>query len=179
MSMLVTVLGFGTIWERRSTGCGVTGRARASYYNTTGIPVNGKVHYRWTTGGKIRFNSVGGFDPDYPMRSVGRVYECGDVANGAHGWKQLLFRKMLPCAERPDFFLFVLTSRGFGSIHTRSSCWRAESVNVIAVSEHRRMQEAMVLMPPYSWIRTELGTWFAEPSGSRCWIAELMLSTAS
>jgi len=55
--VLVTVKGFGGIWERRfGTSAGSSKRfAQAAFYNTTGVQVSGKVHYRWRIGGKIRF----------------------------------------------------------------------------------------------------------------------------
>src|SRR5262249_41017033 len=76
--MLVTVLGFGSIWERKPGRQAANSArfGRAAYYNTSGVAVNGKVRYRWRIGGKIRFNSVGGFNPNYPLRALNRVFEC-------------------------------------------------------------------------------------------------------
>ena len=86
--MLVTLQGFGNIWERKpriKKGDSTKIRGTA-YYNTTGVLVHGRVRYRWRIGGKIRFNSTGGFDPNYPLRVLGRVFEC-ELARTA--WRRL------------------------------------------------------------------------------------------
>ena len=72
--MLVTVKGFGGIWERRFRNNPANPKrfAQAAFYNTTGVQVNGVVRYRWRIGGKIRFNGVGGFTPSDPSRSLNR-----------------------------------------------------------------------------------------------------------
>ena len=175
--MLVTVTAFGSVWERRlgRTANGDVSFSRAAYYNTTGVSIDGRIHYRWTIGGKIRFNSAGGFDADCPSRSVNRVFECGDWRIRSGGWKELLFRRMLEQPVTPDYYLIVVTPGRNGRIDTRSDCWKAMSVEVIAASERRGEQETMLLMPAWSWVRTELGTWFAEPARNKCRIGALRL----
>jgi hypothetical protein len=179
--VLVAVTGFGSIWERRLARnvAGAICFSRAAYYNTTGISVNGRTRHRWTIGGKIRFNSVGGFDADCPARSVNRVYECGDLSTGPNGWRELLFRRMLDRPARPDCYLITLTSDRTGNIDSRSDCWKAGSAEAIAVSEHRGQQEAMLLMPPWSWVRTELGGWFVEPAPDKYWTGCLRLGSVA
>ena len=68
--MLVTLKGFGGIWEKRLLNNPAVPdvAARAAYYNTTGVLVDGKLRYRWRVGGKIRFN--GG---DRPARAALKV----------------------------------------------------------------------------------------------------------
>jgi hypothetical protein len=51
-------------------------------------------------------------------------------------------------------------------------------VQVIALSEHADEQEAMLLMPAYSWVRGELGTFYVEPTAKQFWSAELRLGRA-
>jgi hypothetical protein len=175
--MLVTVTAFGSVWERRLSRAanGDVCFSRAAYYNTTGVSIGGRIRHRWIAGGKIRFNSVGGFNADCPSRSVNRVFECGDLKIGGCGWKELLFRRMLERPLAPDYYLVVLTSSQHGRIDTRSDCWKAGLVEVIAVSEHGSDQEAMLLMPAWSWVRTDLGAWFAEPVRDKCWAGALRL----
>jgi len=175
--VLVTIKGFGSIWERRfkRDAAGDVCYDRAAFYNTTGVLVNGRVRYRWRIGGKIRFNGAGGFTPCCPRRSVDRVFECGDPETGRPGWTQILFKRMLNGPHRPDFYLFVVTSEDTGRLDIESSSWKAQPVRVVALSEGAHQHEAMLLMPPYSWIRGELGTFFVEPSQGRVWSADLRL----
>ncbi len=66
--MLVSVLGFGSIWTRRSSS-----EARIQerfdprelvYYNTTGVEVEGKIRNRPRVYGVARFNGNSGLRPD-------------------------------------------------------------------------------------------------------------------
>ena len=92
--MLVTVKGFGGIWERRfgTSTAGSKRFAQAAFYNTTGVQVSGKVRYRWRIGGKIRFNGVGGFTPSDPSRSLNRVFECKDPETKVDPIVKTIFR---------------------------------------------------------------------------------------
>ena len=177
--MLVTLKGFGGIWERRVTKAppAPNPSGRVAFYNTTGVVVEGKVRYRWRIGGKIRFNGIGGFTPNNPSRSLNRVFECKDPEATRAGWTQVLFRKMLAGPERPDFYLFVVTAGHTGRLDIGSS-WKSDAVQVIALSEHADEQEAMLLMPVYSWVRGELGTFYVEPTAKQFWSAELRLGRA-
>jgi len=177
--VLVTVKGLGSIWEKRLAPDSASQRrfARAAFYNTTGVSVNGKLRYRWRTGGKIRFNSIAGFNPNQPLCAVNRAFECKEPEITAGGWTLVLFKKMLSRPERPDFYLFVVTSEITGRIDFQAGSVD-DGVQCIAVSENRDQQEAMLLMPAYSWIRGDLGTFYVEPSRSRFWSAELHLERA-
>ena len=177
--MLVTVMGLGSIWERRLAVNSDKPRrfVRAAFYNTTGVLVNGELRYRWRIGGKIRFNAVGGFSPNYPHRSLNRVFECKEPETTAGGWKLVLFKRMLSRPARPDFYLFVVTSDQTGGIDCGPAS-AGEGVQYVAVSEHDREQEAMLLMPAYSWVRGGLGTFYVEPSSRQFWSAGLRLERA-
>lgn len=179
--MLVTVQGFGSIWETRQVDVSRSGDGRfpGAYYNTTGIFVNGKYRPRWRMGGKIRFNAVGGFTADNPRRSLNRVFECKDPEEVRDGWTQILVQRKLRAPTRPDFHLLVLTHESVGRIDIQGSGWKADSVQVIALSEHDRCQEALLLMPAYSWVRGDLGTFYVEPTANRPWFAELRLARAN
>jgi len=178
--VLVTLKGFGGIWEKRLRDNPAVPdvAARAAYYNTTGVLVDGKIRYRWRIGGKIRFNGVGGFTPSDPSRSLNRVFECKDPETTRAGWTQILFKRMLSGPERPDFYLFVVTAEYTGRLDIGSSCWKADPVQVVSVSENADQQEAMLLMPAYSWVHGELGTFYAEPSTRQFWSAALRLERA-
>ncbi len=177
--MLVTLKGFGGIWERRFTEnpAAPNQSGRVAFYNTTGVVVNGDVRYRWRIGGKIRFNAIGGFTPANPSRSLNRVFECKDPEATRGGWTQILFQRMLTGPARPEFYLFVVTAAQTGRLDIRSD-WKGDGVQVVALSEHADQQEAMLLMPAYSWVRGELGTFYVEPSAKQFWSAELRLERA-
>jgi len=178
--VLVTLKGFGSIWESRFQKDTASAKrfARAAFYNTTGIPLEGKLRYRWRIGGKLRFNGIGGFNPHYPLRSLNKVFECKEPERAIGGWTQILFKRMLDGPERPDFYLFVVSAEQTGKLDIGSESWKADPVQVVAVSEDEDRQEAMLLMPAYSWVRGELGTFYAEPSVKQLWSAELRLSRA-
>ena len=179
--MLVTLQGFGNIWERkpRIQAGNSTKVHGAAYYNTTGVLVNGRVRYRWRIGGKIRFNSTGGFDPNYPLRVLGRVFECEPPERRSDGWNQMLFRTVLAHPLRPDAYLFVVAPEKTGRIDISSPFWKPASVQVVAFSEDSDQQQAMLLMPAYSWVHGELGTFFAEPSARQPWSAQLTMGRAA
>jgi hypothetical protein len=84
---------------------------------------------------------------------------------------------MLAAPERPDLYLFVVTARQTGRLDIRSP-WKADAVQVVALSEHADEQEAMLLMPAYSWVRGELGTFYVEPTAKPFWSADLRLERA-
>ena len=177
--MLVTLKGFGGIWERRFTKnpAAPNQPSRVAFYNTTGVVVNGSVRYRWRIGGKIRFNGIGGFTSTNPSRSLNCAFECKDPEATRGGWTQILFQRMLTGPARPVFYLFVVTAAQTGRIDIRSP-WRGDGVQVVALSEYADQQEAMLLMPAYSWVRGELGTFYVEPSAKQFWSAELRLERA-
>ncbi len=176
--MLVTLQGFGSIWERRSGALSASSGnlARRPYYNTTGVIANGKVRYRWRIGGKIRFNPSRGLNPNYPTRALSRVFECEQAERRPGGWNQILFKRMLSRAARPDLYLFVVTAEQTGHINVGSASWKAQDVQVVSFSEDRDQQEVMLLMPAYSWINGELGTFYVEPSARQFWSAELRIA---
>jgi hypothetical protein len=175
-SVLIAVQGFGSMWERRfGKDLSDSKRfARAAYYNTTAVPVNGKLRYRWRVGGKLRFNSREGINPNYPLRAVGRLFECADP-EARSGWSQILLTRAARTAERPSAYLFAVTAERTGYIDTQSAGWRADSVQVVSLSEDHGQQEILLLMPAYSWVRGDLGTFFVEPSPVRPCSAQLQL----
>ena len=178
--MLVTLKSFGSIWERQfgKDPASQTRFTSATFYNTTGIMVGGKVRHRWKVGGKLRFTARGGFYPNRPERSLNKVFECDGPEPLEVGWTQTSFLRALSGPERPDCFLFVVTAEQTGRIDWRSSSWKSQDVRVISLSEDRDQQETMLLMPAYSWVHGELGTFFAEPSRAKFWSAELRMGRA-
>jgi hypothetical protein len=156
--MLVGVTGFGSVWRRRVQGGASDAErfARAAYFNTTGVMANGKIVRHRKIAGHARFNGAGGFNANYPNRMVGKVFECDEpcVWNGQN---KVFFRHMAPARARPDCFLVVARSQGFGHFHVGGEGWKSEESFLISFSQWRDQQEAMLLMSCGNWVQTDLG----------------------
>lgn len=176
--MLVTVTGFGSVWRRRfgKNENDPKRFAQAAYFNTTGVPVNGTIRTRPKIVGHIRFNGVGGFDPNRPLAMINSVFECAEpcVWNGQN---KVLFKRMLPAPQQPDYFLVVAKAIEVGRFDVGSLGWRSKDTLLISFSEYRDQQEAMLLMPEGSWLRTDLGRCELRPFFSWPWTARLQLES--
>jgi hypothetical protein len=174
--MRVGVLGFGSVWRRRwAKGSDDSRRfARAVYYNTTGVTVNGKLHTRPRIIGHVRFNGVGGFNPNYPGRVVGRVFECEEPC-WWRGQNKILFKRLLPPRTLPERYLVVARAAEVGRLPVGEPGWCSEDVWVIALSESRDDQEAMLLMAATGSFRTSVATYRLKPDGAAPWRASLEL----
>jgi|YelNatPaOPRAMG01_1025707.scaffolds.fasta_scaffold45594_3 hypothetical protein len=163
--MRVSILGFGSVWRRRwAKGSDDPRRfARAAYYNTTGVMVDGKLRTRPSIVGYVRFNGVGGFNPNSPARMIGRVFECAAPCL-CRGQNKLLFKTLLPPRTEPQRYLVVTRAAEVGRVRVGEPGWCSDGVWVIAVSDSQGKQETMLLMPAYGWIRTSVGTWRLVPS---------------
>ena len=175
--MLVAVTGFGSVWRHR------VGKdkddpqrfTRAVYYNTTGVVADGRVRQRPRVCGYARFDAVGGFNPNHPSRMINRVFECADPCVWM-GYNKLLFRRMLTAGERPDRFLVILRPELTGRLSVGNLEWRSSDTWLLSFSECAQQQEAMLLMPMGSWIRSDLGRFVLEAAQRRSWMARLVLS---
>jgi len=180
MSMLVTITGLGSVWRRR-TGADPDDPkrfARAAYFNTTGVPVNGEVRARPKIAGYARFNGIGGFDPNAPLAFLNSVFECAEPCIW-EGQNKILFKRMLPAPELPDFFLVVVKACEVGHLDVGSLTWRSEGTLLISFSEWRNRQEAMLLMPLGAWLRTQVGQFRLRQFASWPWTARLQLESLS
>src|SRR5258707_2204558 len=158
--MLVKILGFGSNWWARF-GRDPRDRYRytrhAAYFNSAGVRCGNKMRRRWIVPGLIRFNGVGDFNPQFPNRAVGKIFECTDLIF-ALGGNRVLFRRTV-AQSCPDYFLLVVSSDRFGGFDFEDAGWKSQSVTPIAVSHLREKQEAMLLMRAGDWIRSALGFW--------------------
>ena len=176
--MLVTLTGFGSVWRRRFGADPDDPRrfARAAYFNTTGVLVAGKIRTRPTIVGHARFNGVGGFDPNAPLRMLNSVFECPEPCTW-QGQIKVLFKRLLPAPQQPDYLLVVARSPEVGHVDIASREWRSEGTMLISFSECGGQQEAMLLMPPEGWLRTDVGRFVLRPFVSWPWTARLQLTT--
>ena len=159
--MLVKILEFGSNWWARF-GHDPYDRYRytrhAAYFNSTGVRCGSKMRRYWLVPGLIRFNGVGDFNPQFPVRALGEIFECTDLVF-ACGGNRVLFRRKVAQSCRPDYFLSVVSGRRFGVLNFETSDWKSESLIPIAVSHIRETQEAMLLMKAGDWVRSTLGIW--------------------
>jgi len=174
--MLVTITGFGSVWRRRlGKDQDDPGRsARAAYFNTTGVPVAGKIRTRPKIVGHVRFNGIGGFNPSRPLSLINTVFECAEPCVW-QGQNKVLFERKLPAPRQPDYYLVVVRACEIGRLDVGSPAWRSEGTLLISFSECRDQQEAMLLMPPGSWLRSEVGKFGVHPFISWPWSARLQL----
>ena len=178
--MVVAVTGFGSVWRRRF-GKDVNDPkrfARAAYYNTTGVPVDGTVRTRPKIVGHARFNAVGGFNPNCPQRMIDKVFECDEPCVW-QGHNKVFFRRLLPAAQKPDCFLVVVRRSEIGRLDIGNPGWKPDESLLVSFSECHDEQEGMLLMPAYGWVRSEVGTFFLEPLVTRPWVAHLRLALTS
>jgi hypothetical protein len=166
--MLVRIIGFGSVWSLRVSCDEDDPRrfARATYYNTTGLVVNGKPRRRWTHGGDIRFcGTRSGFDPNYPSKALGRTFECF-VLGIWQGHSRVTVRKQVRAAK-PDCYLVVTDDKQTGGIDTSSAAWKSNDTLLLSLSQWKEYQEILLLMPAYGWVRGRLGTFYLEPGTNR------------
>jgi hypothetical protein len=178
--MVVSITGLGSVWRRRFGKDPDDPRrfARAAYYNTTGVPVHGKIRTRSKVAGHARFNSTGGFDSNCPQRIINRVFECDEPCVW-RGQNKILFKYMLTAPREPDLFLVVARQSEVGRLHIGNSGWKSDNGVLIAFSECCDDQESMLLLPAYGWIRSDVGTFLVQPAPARPWIARLQLALTS
>jgi hypothetical protein len=176
--MLVSVTGFGSVWRRKFGKNQNDPRrfARGVYYNTTGVDIGGTIRQRPKITGYARFHACGGFDPHRPARMIGRVFECADPCVW-QGENKLLFRRVLPKPEKPDAFLIVVRPELHGALSVGGTDWRSADTWLISFSECGDRQEAMLLLPVYGWIHTQLGRFALEPEIRQPWLARLVLAS--
>ena len=159
--MLVKVLNFVSNWWARfgrNTEDPYRFSRHAAYYNSTGVRCGSKIRRHWITSGLIRFNGVGDFNPNLPERAIGNTFVCTELTQ-AFGGNRLLFQGKARKSAVPDCYLVVVSSGTHGFIDFSSRVWKSVLSQVIAASQLRETQEAMLLMRPGDWVQTSSGFW--------------------
>jgi hypothetical protein len=139
------------------------------------VAVNGTIRTRTKVAGHARFNSTGGFDPNYPQRAINRVFECDEPCVW-QGQNKILFKYMLAAPRQPDYFLVVARQTEIGRVQIGNSGWKSDDGLLIAFSECSNEQESMLLLPASGWIRSDVGTFTLQPRAARPWVARLQLA---
>ena len=167
--MIIGLEGFGSVWSRRAR----PGRGWSAFYNTTGITANGQLRHRSRVFGQLRFNEVGGFNPNHVERNIGRVFKA--TGNLDPSGRCVLLHHLLSRPVSPDYYLFVVASDRTGELQIDSEGWKSDSVILVSLSQIGGQQEAMLLMPVHSWLRGSLGLFVVEPCAQYSWRALLQL----
>lgn len=164
--MLVRVLHFGCNWWARF-GQDEADPHRytrhAAYYNSTGIPCGGKVRRHWIVPGLIRFNGAGDFNPHFPHHTLGHTFVASNL-DFLFGGNRLLLKGKSAESKAPDWYLTVISQELHGRIDLSSPKWKSPAARVIAASQLRQTQEAMVLMKLGDWVKTSCGFWRLSPT---------------
>jgi hypothetical protein len=178
--MLVRVLNFGCNWWARFGSDPADPHrftSHAAYYNSTGVRCSRKVRRHWVVPGLIRFNPVGGFNPHLPARSLGHTFLASDL-NFMFGGNRLMLKKKMPDPVSADWYLVVVSQDVHGRMNFSASTWKSPGATVIASSQLRQVQEAMLLMKPGDWVRTVCGFWQLNVATKPNCDARLELATA-
>ena len=165
--MYIRVISFGTNWwAMRSTDTGdpLCFRRRAAYFNAAALMCGRRLRHSAIYPGQVRFNTKSGFDPEFPNRSLGKTFACSGPTQFG-GRTHLLFVRM-ERATPPDAYLVTLNSADHGSIKFDERGWRSSGVIPVSISLRGSKYEAMLLMGAADWVRSDLGIWQMDATGS-------------
>jgi len=172
--MLVAVQSFGSIWTARGPSteaiCANAAR-RSAYYNTTGVLAGGKLRNRSCLYGYARLDECSGFHPRFADQFIHRVYESEGVSVW-NGRNKLFLRQLTARSARPDVYLFRISPADTGWID-RAGFWKCDAAQVVSFSEGNGQQEALIVLPPFGWVRGTQGTFCVDPRRDRPGIAVL------
>jgi hypothetical protein len=115
--------------------------------------------------GQIRFNSKSGFDPEFPLRAVGKTFLCSAPRQFAGKMHLLFERRSTEMAS--DAHLVTLKSAEHGAIQFAKPGWKSAGVRPISISLRGEKYEAMLLFGSGDWVESDLGRWLVDQSGCR------------
>lgn len=158
--MYVGIISFGSNWwamHSRDTADPYCFQRRAAYFNSAAVLSGRRVRHCLVFPGQIRFNSKSGFDPEHPLRAVGKTFLCSEprrFANKTH----LLFQRRVS-GMPPDAYLVTLKSAEHGAIPFSKPGWKSAGVLPISISMRGQRYEAMLLLGREDWVESDLGRW--------------------
>jgi hypothetical protein len=84
----------------------------------------------------------------------------------------------LSAEPEQDAYLVTITADQSGGINRdQAGAWLHHDAHLISFSECGGQQEVMLVMPAYTWVRGQLGTFFMEPVAQKPGEARLLLSS--
>lgn len=175
--MCVAITGFGSVWRWRVEASASHPRRfqNAAYFNTTGVMVNGRIVRHRKIAGHVRFNGAGGFNPNYPNRMMGKVFECHEPCL-CNGQNKVFFRNLVRNPAQPECYLVVVRSQEFGRLDLGAADWKSDDSFLISLSAWKDQQEALLLMKPSSWLRSRAGKFVLVTDPARLGMACLELA---
>ena len=158
--MYVRVVSFGTNWwamNSHDTSDPYCFRRRAAWFNAAALMSGRRLHHSAIFPGQVRFNSKSGFDPEFPLRSVGKTFLCSGPRQFA-GKMHLLFERRA-AGTVPDAYLVTLKYTEHGAIQFANPGWKSAGVQPISISLRGEKYEAMLLFGRGDWVESDLGRW--------------------
>ena len=166
--MYIRVVSFGTNWwamHSRDTSDPLCFRRRAAYFNAAAVMSGRRLHHSAVFPGHIRFNSKSGFDPEFPLRTIGKTFLCTALRQFA-GKMHMLFERRAGEIV-PDAYLVTLKSADNGAIQFAQPGWKSAGVRPISISLRGERYEAMLLFGPGDWVESNLGRWHVDQAKCR------------
>jgi hypothetical protein len=146
-------------------------RRKAAYFNAAALMSGRRLHHSAIFPGQIRFNAKSGFDPEFPLRAVGKTFVCSSPCQFA-GKMHLLFERRATDVT-PDAYLVTLKSAEHGAIQFDKPSWKSAGVSPISISLHGQRYEAMLLFGSGDWVESVLGRWQIDQAQRRIWLNEV------
>jgi len=171
--MHIRVISFGMNWwamHSRDTSDPLCFRRKAAYFNAAGLISGRRLHHSAIFPGQIRFNAKSGFDPEFPLRALGKTFLCSAPRQFA-GKMHLLFERRAG-EMTPDAYLVTLRSAEHGAIEFAKSGWKSDGVRPISISLRGERYEAMLLFGARDWVESDLGLWQIDRAGCRIRLSE-------
>lgn len=132
-------------------------RRKAAYFNAAALMSGSRLHHSAIFPGEVRFNPRSGFDPEFPMRAVGKTFQCSRP-HSFKGKMHLLFERRAGTVQ-PDAYLVTLRSSEHGAIQFSKPGWKTAGVHPISISMRGQRYEAMLLFGVHDWVESDLGCW--------------------
>ena len=158
--MYVRVVSFGTNWwamNSHDTSDPYCFRRRAAWFNAAALMSGRRLHHSAIFPGRIRFNSKSGFEPEFPMRAIGKTFLCSEPRQFV-GKMHLLFERHAT-GMTPEAYLVSFRSSEHGSIQFAKPGWKSAGVRPISISLRGQRYEAMLLFGDQDWVKSDLGRW--------------------
>jgi hypothetical protein len=172
--MYIRVVSFGTNWwamHPPDTSDPLCFRRKAAYFNAAALMSGRRLHHSAIFAGQIRFNSKSGFDPEFPLRAVGKTFLCS-VPHQVEGKMHMLFKR--PATDMtPDAYLVTLKSAEHGAIQFAKPGWKSAGVRPISISLLGQRYEAILLFGSGDWVESVIGRWQFDQEQCRIWLKEV------
>ena len=172
--MYIRVVSFGTNWwamHSPDTSDPFCFRRRAAWFNAAALMSGRRLHHSAIFPGQVRFNSTSGFDPEFPLRAVGKTFLCSGPSQFAGRMHLLFGRRTTEMA--PDAYLVTLKSTEHGAIQFAKPGWKSSGVRPISISLRSEEYEAMLLFGDQDWVESDLGRWQVDQSRCRIRLSEV------